>query len=155
MTPSLPLDWVTLEVATAAFAVVAWLAATATGHVGRGNTVAGLRNGLIAGLVLGGAVALFTFAVIGSRSPMSYAIVAGLAVGAGYFLVGAALMPLGFWFGGGSDWARYGTWAAVVVIVFSLGLGYVAFNAFQEKPAASMSSPAPQAIGSAGDASGL
>lgn len=155
MTPSLPFDWVALEVATAAVAVVAWAAALVTGRVQRGNAVSGLRNGLIASLVLGLAVALFAAAVIGLRSPMSYGIVAGLATGGGFFLAGAALMPVGFWFGGGSDWARYGAWVAVVVITFSLGMGYVAYNAFQEEPATPVSSPTPRPTESARDGNRL
>lgn len=126
------IDWVTLEIALAVAAGAAWAAAILARRVDRGNALAGLRNGLVVAIAIGVVVGALATLLIGLRSPLSYGLVVGLAFGGGYFLAGATLMPLGFLARGGADWARYGAWAAVVVVTFSLGMGYVAYNAFKD-----------------------
>jgi hypothetical protein len=51
-------------------------------------------------------------------------------------------MPIGFIARGGRDWARYGTWGAVVIVVISLGLGWTAFLAYQNEIAPPRETPA-------------
>jgi hypothetical protein len=126
-------------VATAAL----WIVALVSGRVRRSDVVAGLRNGAIVGASLGLAVAAFALLIFNGQSDaLGLALNAGLTIGLGYFWLGAALMPIGFLARGGYDWARYGTWVAIVIIIFAAGLGYTAYRAFQETPA-TQSSPSP------------
>jgi hypothetical protein len=126
---------------------VLWAAALLLRRVSRSDVLAGLRNGALVGGVLGLAVAGVALLIFnGQPDAPSLALTAGLTIGVGYFWLGAMLMPVGFIARGGYDWARYGTWVAIVIIVFAAGLGYTAYRAFQETPAQSGSLGPPSVV---------
>ena len=119
--------------AALAATVVLWLIAAARGRVRPVEVLPGALNGLLIALALGGATALVTYMIVsGLSEAVLIAMPTGFVVGAVFLWIGLALMPIGLLFGGGRDWARYGTWVAVVILIVSLGLGWTAYTAFQE-----------------------
>ena len=108
-----------------------WAAAYAKGRVDRRTVSRGLTSGMVfaAGLGAVAAAAALVF-YRGDQPVLAVAAYAALVVAVPLLLLGLTVLPVGLLFGGGSDWARYGAWAAVVVIVVSLGLGYTAYRAF-------------------------
>ena len=114
---------------------ILWIAAIVSGPPRRSDILAGLRNGVIVGLLLGLATAGVALLVLNSQPDApALALRVGLTIGLGYLWLGAVLMPIGFLARGGYDWARYGTWAAIGIIIFAAGLGYTAYSSFQESP---------------------
>lgn len=143
-----------------AVTVVAWLAASALGRVNRTDTLRGLRNGsivaVVAFLVTTVVVALIfslrppTFVSFNGPVAIVLGALAGVLVALGYMLVGSLLMAIGFIFHAKSGWTTAGAWAAVPVIVVSLGFGYVSFRSVQQEgapPASSLGSVALQLTG--------
>ena len=118
---------------------VLWIAALALRRVHARVVIVGLRNGLIIALVLGTVVAGLTVILLSAQPGVAdvgqIAISVGLTVAAGFLWLGATIMPIGFIARGGRDWARVGTWVAVVVLISSFGLGWTAYNSFQERSA--------------------
>ena len=56
----------------------------------------------------------------------------GLLVALGYLWLGGLLIAVGFFFRAKPAWATVGVWAAVPVIVVSLGFGYVSFRSVEQ-----------------------
>jgi hypothetical protein len=122
-------------------AVVPWAIASALGRVDAGVTLSGLRNGLIVAVLIGAAVgvlvALFNNGdaeEIGISSAGIGAII-GVFVGFAYFWLGSTLIPIGLIFKAKPAWSTVGAWAAVPIIVVSLGLGYTAYRSADDSSA--------------------
>jgi hypothetical protein len=117
-----------LTVAIVAVAVVAtivpWAAALALHRVDAGVTLRGLRNGLIVAAALFAVVFVLEAVLFNAQSGL----LVGLVVGLGYFWIGSTLIPIGLLFKSKPAWTTLGAWAAVPVIVVSLGFGYVSYR---------------------------
>jgi len=134
-------NWLLL-LALAIVTIVLWTVVLVGRRASRSDILAGLRNGALVGALLGLAVAAVALLIFnGQPDALNVALTAGLTIGVGYFWLGATLMPIGFLAQGGYDWARYGTWVAIVIIIFASGLGYTAYRAFQETPPGQTSAP--------------
>lgn len=118
-----------IAVAGLAVTILLWVTAIALHRVDPAVTVHGLRNGVI--------VALGLFAVTLVLETwlfnLSSGLLVGLVVGLGYFWVGATLIPLGLVFNSKPAWTTLGAWAAVPVIVVSIGFGYTEYRAANEQ----------------------
>ena len=125
-----------------------WVTAVALHRFSWSAALAGVRNGLLISLILGGVAGLLIYAVVSSLSGAFWiAVSMGFVIGVGFLWLGLTLMPIGFLARGGRDWARYGTWAAVGVVVVSIGLGWTAYSAYlQEQPDAQRPTPAPTGL---------
>jgi hypothetical protein len=108
-----------------------WAAAIALRRVERDVTLRGLRNGLLAALVL----FLVTATLVTFMFDVSLGILVGAVIGLGYFWLGAILIPIGLLFHARPDWTRVGAWVAVPIIVMSAGFGYAAYRAVQQEGA--------------------
>jgi hypothetical protein len=127
-----------LAAALVVVAVVLWAVALALGRVDARVTARGFRNGALIALVLFAVtVAIVTFvfngrAVFVDTLDLAGAFDLGLVVGAvvavGYLLLGAILIAIGLIFRSKPQWSTLGAWAAVPVIVVSLGFGYVSYR---------------------------
>ena len=117
---------------------VLWAAAFVLGRVDARVTARGLRNGaLIAAALFGITVVIVTFvyngrAVFVDTLDLTGAFELGLIVGAvvavSYLWLGAVLIAIGLIFRSKPQWSTLGAWAAVPVIVVSLGFGYVSYR---------------------------
>lgn len=118
-----------IALAGLAVTIVLWVAAIALRRVDPAVTVRGLRNGLIV------AFALFavTFVLETWLFNATSGLLVGLVVGLGYFWVGATLIPLGLVFKSKPAWTTLGAWAAVPVIVVSIGFGYTEYRSTNDQ----------------------
>jgi len=117
---------------------ILWAAAFVLGRVDIRETAHGFRNGaLIAAAVFAITVAIVTFlyngrAVFADTLDLAGAFQLGLIVGAvvaiGYLWLGSILIAIGLIFRSKPQWSSLGAWAAVPVIVVSLGFGYVSYR---------------------------
>jgi hypothetical protein len=114
----------------------AWLLAARTGRLQRAVTLHGLRNGLLAALVLGlGVTTLITLTMFGRPflfggelslgGALMLGLLAGTALAVGFFYVGATLLPIGLLLGGGARWASVGSWVLAPVVAVGLYAGYL------------------------------
>lgn len=118
-----------IAVAGLAVTILLWVTAIALHRVDPAVTLRGLRNGLI--------VALALFALMFVLETWLFNVLSGLlvglVVGLGYFWVGATLIPLGLVFNSKPAWTTLGAWAAVPVIVVSIGFGYTEYRAANDQ----------------------
>jgi hypothetical protein len=125
-------------VAAAIVTAALWAAALLLGRVDAKVTARGFRNGvLIAAGLFAVTVVIVTFvyngrAVFVDTLDLAGAFELGLIVGAvvaiGYLWLGAVLIAIGLIFRSKPQWSTLGAWAAVPVIVVSLGFGYVSYR---------------------------
>ena len=136
-------DYVFLALATIGTTAIAWAIALYLKRVDRASAIAGIRNGLLIALAIAlGTAALAWLILQGAQFREQASISVGLLFGLGFLWIGLTLMPIGFIARGGRDWARYGTWAAVVTVVISLGLGWTAYLSYQNEIAPPRPTPA-------------
>ncbi len=134
------MDITTVLIIGAVIGVVAWALAFLRGRVDASDVGRGLLHGLVfSAAVLLAIAALGTLflngrdflgGTVGFGEALALGLLAGAVVGIGYFLAGAALMPVGLLYRKSRDWALYGTWVAVVIVIVSVGLGWTAYNAY-------------------------
>jgi len=128
---------------------VLWATAFVLGRVDIRETAHGFRNGaLIAAALFAITVVIVTFvyngrAVFADTLDLAGAFQLGLIVGAvvaiGYLWLGALLIAIGLIFRSKPQWSALGAWAAVPVIVVSLGFGYVSYRSVNADATASSS----------------
>lgn len=118
-----------IALAGLAVTVVLWVAALALHRVDPAVTVRGLRNGLIVALALFAVTAVLETWLFN----VSSGLIVGLVIGVGYLWVGATLIPLGLVFNSKPAWTTLGAWAAVPVIVVSIGFGYTEYRAANDQ----------------------
>lgn len=131
-----------------AVATAAWAVALGKRRVDRTTVTRGVMSGLVfaGGLAALAAVAALVF-YRGEQPIFGVAAYVGLVVGVAFLMLGLTVMPIGLLLGGGAEWARYGAWAAVVVITVSIGFGYTAYKAFEDEQATQTPSPSPARAG--------
>jgi hypothetical protein len=125
--------------------VALWLAALVLGRIDMRVTARGLRNGaLIAAalFVIAAVIVALLFngrAVFAQPLDLGGAIQLGLLVGAivavGYLWLGAVLIAIGLIFRSKPQWTTLGAWAAVPIVVVSLGFGYVSYRSVRSESA--------------------
>jgi hypothetical protein len=136
-------DYVLLAAVTLGATTISWAIALYMKRIDRSSALAGIRNGVLMALAIAvGTGALAWLVLQGAPFREQAALSVGLLFGLGFLWLGLTLMPIGFIARGGRDWARVGTWAAVVTIVISLGLGWTAFLAYQNEVAPPRATPA-------------
>jgi hypothetical protein len=135
-------EYALLAAVTLGATAIAWAAAFYLKRVDRANALVGLRNGVLMAIAIGAGTAALAWLVLqGAPFREQAALSVGLLFGLGFLWLGLTVMPIGFIYRGGRDWARYGTWAAVVIVVISLGLGWTAFLAYQNEVAPPRATP--------------
>jgi hypothetical protein len=117
---------------------VLWAVAFALGRVDIRVTARGLRNGaLIAAVLFAITLVIVTFAfngravfvdVLDLNGAFQLGVIVGAVVALGYLWLGTALIAIGLIFRSKPQWSTVGAWAAVPVIVVSLGFGYVSYR---------------------------
>lgn len=117
---------------------VLWAAAFVLGRVDARVTARGLRNGaLIAAALFGITVVIVTFVYNGRAvfvdtldlvGAFELGLIVGAVVAVSYLWLGAVLIAIGLIFRSKPQWSTLGAWAAVPVIVVSLGFGYVSYR---------------------------
>ena len=147
------MDFNTLLIVGVVVGLVAWVLAFRRGLVVRADVGRGLLHGLVVGAAMLAVVTLlsavfftgreFLGGVVDLGPAIGIGLFAGLVIGGLYFLAGLALMPIGLLLRGTRDWALYGTWVAVVIVIVSVGLGFTAYSAFQADNAPPGPTPAP------------
>jgi hypothetical protein len=123
--------------------VILWAAAIVLQRVDARVTARGFRNGSLIAVVLfliativvtiyfnGRTSGLITLDLPGA---LAIGVFVGLLVGLGYLWLGGILMAFGLIFKSKPAWSTAGVWAAVPVIVVSLGFGYVSFRSVQQE----------------------
>ena len=146
--------------AAIALTVILWAVAIVLRRVDARVTAHGFRNGSIVAvgifIVTAVVVALFfngreiIFATLDLRGAFALGIFVGLVFALGYLWLGSLVMAIGLIFNSKPAWSTVGSWAAVPVIVVSLGFGYVSFRSVQQEaisPTASRGSVALQLTG--------
>ena len=118
-----------IAVAGLAVTIVLWVTAIALHRVDAAVTLRGLRNGLLVALGL----FAVTFVLETWLFNASSGLIVGLVVGLGYLWVGSTLIPLGLVFNSKPAWTTLGAWAAVPVIVVSIGFGYTEYRAANDQ----------------------
>ena len=121
-----------------AITIVLWAAAFLLGRVDIRETAHGLRNGALIAAVLFAATVVIVTLVYNGRAvfvdtlDLAGAFQLGLIVGAviavGYLWLGTILIAIGLIFRSKPQWSSLGAWAAVPVIIVSLGFGYVSYR---------------------------
>jgi hypothetical protein len=129
--------------AAIALTVILWAIAIALQRVDSRVTVRGFRNGSIVAvgifIVTALIVAIFfngreiIFATLDLRGAFALGVFVGLVFALGYLWLGSLVMAIGLIFNSKPAWSTVGTWAAVPVIVVSLGFGYVSFRSVQQE----------------------
>ena len=131
-------DLAVLIVIGATLTAILWAVAILLQRVDARVTARGFRNGSIVALILfvittivvtiyfnGRASGLITFDL---PAALSLGAFAGLVVGLAYLWLGGLLIAIGLIFRSTPAWSTVGAWAAVPVLVVSLGFGYVSFR---------------------------
>ena len=147
------MDFNLILIVAGVIGVAAWVLALSRGRVNRADVGRGLIHGLIVAAAMMAVVVVLSAVFFTGRdflggevdlgSAIGIGLTAGVVIGGLYFFAGAALMPIGFLFRGTRDWALYGTWVAVVIVIMSVGLGYTAYSAFQADNRPPGPTPAP------------
>jgi hypothetical protein len=142
-----------LLAAAATIGGVAWILAIARGRVDRAEVARGFTHGAVIATILLAVTATliavflsgreFLGGVVGFGEALGLGVVVGAVLGVAYVVAGAVLMPIGLLVRKSRDWALYGTWAAVVIVIISLGLGWTAYTAYQDDSAPPGPTPAP------------
>lgn len=131
------LRWIALAVAAVVTATL-WVVVIALGRVDARVTARGLRNGALIALALFAiTVVIVTFVfngravfvdVLDLAGAFELGVLVGAVVAIGYLWLGAVLIAIGLIFRSKPQWTTLGAWAAVPVIVVSLGFGYVSYR---------------------------
>ncbi|HEY5488246.1 MAG TPA: hypothetical protein VIK00_00275 [Candidatus Limnocylindrales bacterium] len=126
------MDMIQTVIAVGAVVVTAllWATAIALRRVDLSITLRGLRNGLLVALAL----FALTFVLEALLFNVTSGLIVGLVVGAGYFWIGSTLIPVGLVFKSKPAWTTLGAWAAVPVIVVSIGFGYTEYRSANDQP---------------------
>jgi len=117
-----------LVIAAAASALV-WATAIALHRVDPSVTLRGLRNGLLVAVALFAVTLILETALFNLASGLAVALVVGVA----YFWIGSTLIPVGLVFKSKPAWTTLGAWAAVPVIVVSIGFGYTEYRSANDQ----------------------
>jgi hypothetical protein len=119
-------DITIVQVVAYAATVILWGAAVVR-HVVDWRLVArGLRNGIIGAVLV---FAVFAVIIALGYGDVVLALTLGAALGWGFLWLGGTLMPIGLLARGKEAWVLYGAWAAVPVIVASVGFALAAIRA--------------------------